>query len=142
MAAKLPVNINHVEIAHDIALMGDIDIVAKKHGVTVADLNRLMKSPDFAQVLSEFQAVMIKEVKHYLTSRAKDAVQVVENIMKDEEASPNARLKAAQDMLDRAGLVARKQSDINVRNTYNYITSLSDEELDAMIEEVENGGLQ
>jgi hypothetical protein len=136
---KDPVTVNQVEIAHDIALMGDLDLVAQRHGVTDADLRTLLSRPEFQQVLHEFQDVMIKEAKYYITSRAKKAVEVVSDIMSDPNVKPNDRLRAAQDILDRAGLVARKQSDINVKNTYNYVTSLSDEELDALIEDLDDG---
>lgn len=134
---NMPVNLNHIELAHDIALMGDIDTVAQKHGLLPADINKLMKQPDFANLLQEFQDTMIKEVRFYITSRAKDAVQTVESIMKDESAKPNVRLNAAKDLLDRAGLAAKKTTDVNVKNTYNYIAELSDDELDKMLEDLD-----
>ena len=81
---NFPVTVPQVEIAHDLALMGDIDMVAKRHGITPADIAVLLKRPEFTKVLNEFQEVMIKEVKYYITSRAKDAVKVVEDIMKNE----------------------------------------------------------
>ena len=133
-----PVTVNQVEIAHDIALMGDLDLVAQRHGISNADLRTLLSRPEFQQVLHEFQDVMIKETKYYITSRAKEAVQVVESIMNNPEITANARLRAAKDILDRAGLVARKQTDINVKNTYNYVTSLSDDELDALLEDLDD----
>lgn len=136
MNKSMPVNLNHVELAHDLALMGDIEVVANKHGLLSSDISKLMKQPDFNKLLQEFQDVMIKEVRYYITSRAKDAVQTVERIMHDEEAKPNVRLQAAKDLLDRAGLAAKKTQDINVKNTYNYIAELTDEELDAMLDDL------
>mgnify|MGYP001325790124 CR=1 FL=1 len=133
-----PVTVNQVEIAHDIALMGDLDLVAQRHGISNADLRTLLSRPEFQQVLHEFQDVMIKETKYYITSRAKEAVQVVESIMNNPEITANARLRAAKDILDRAGLVARKQTDINVKNTYHYVTRLSDDELDALLEDLDD----
>ena len=134
---NFPVTVPQVEIAHDLALMGDIDMVAQRHGITPADIAVLLKRPEFTKVLNEFQEVMIKEVKYYITSRAKDAVKVVEGIMKNEEANDKVRLSAARDLLDRAGLAAKHQSELNIKNTYNYVTNLSDEELDKLIEELE-----
>lgn len=137
MSDKMPVNINHIELAHDLALMGDVDAVASKYGLLPSDVNKLMKQDDFKEILAEFQDTMINEARHYIISRAKPAVKTISTIMTNESVKPNTRLSAAKDLLDRAGLVAKKSIDINKKSTYEFISDLSDEELDKMIKESE-----
>lgn len=59
------------------------------------------------------------------------AMKVVEEIMMDEEARPDVRLKAAQDILHRTGYDQPKE--INIRNIEDMSEEEIDEELEALI---------
>lgn len=53
------------------------------------------------------------EAARRIRQLAPPAVQVIEDIMKDEDAPAAVRLNAAKDVLDRAGLAAPKRMEVN-----------------------------
>jgi hypothetical protein len=103
-----------IMMAHDIVLMGDMDVIAKKYGVTPNYIRSLMQNnKEFQQVLDDFCEVVIKEVKTSVVGHAQEALDVVLEIMNDSEVQPQHRLSAARDVLDRAGASTEKSKGGN-----------------------------
>ena len=63
----------------------------------------LLKSPEVQEYLQKQKSALIRRIQEELVLSASDAVSTVYDIMKDADARDADRLKAAFDILDRAG---------------------------------------
>ncbi|WP_276686749.1 terminase small subunit [Ruminococcus callidus] len=63
----------------------------------------LLKNPEVQEYLQKQKSALIRRIQEELVLSASDAVSTVYDIMKDADARDADRLKAAFDILDRAG---------------------------------------
>jgi hypothetical protein len=109
-------------MAEDLVLMGDMKAVAKKHGVKEKEIrNLLSKNMGFKKLVDELMGVVIKQVKTNIVSLAPDAINLMAEIMHSPAVEVQYRLKAAQDILNRAGIVA--EGDKKVDSVVNIVMS-------------------
>lgn len=80
----------------------------------------------------EQQSAMLEfEARHALRELAPEAVQTVRDIMRDPDAPPGIRQKAAADILDRNSINGKIQVEAKVETTIVDITSIIRERLEA-----------
>jgi len=129
----LKVNKRMIEVAQQIVLTGSIKTAAKVVGVPSATVNGwLANKEDFKQLVQQFTDAMLIEMKSELVGVSREALEVIRLIMVDPGIDPAQRLKAAQDILSRAGLNAEKKQQIDVNNNYNIFSQMDDDELDKL----------
>lgn len=96
-----------------------------------------MERPDFRKMVKEFTEAMRDEMTTEMVSMAREAMGVMREVMMDPGTKPQHRLQAAKEVLERAGIQPEekaKQVDIKNTHTYNVLSSVSDEDLNKIIE--------
>ena len=138
-------NRTRLEAAQLVVLLGDRSEVEDKLDLPRNTLNNWYnhKSGHFKSLVEKFADTLYEEMKFQLVGAAKNALRVSKEIMEDRTVEPNVRLKAAQDIMDRAGFSPKKHQQLDINSTVNYFSNMPDDELDKIIdiqfEDVENG---
>lgn len=124
-----------IEVAQQLVITGSLRDAANTCNVPYDTIrNWLSVNEDFKKLLEKFTEVMISEMKAELVGYSRQALEVEREIMLNSNMKAKDRLSAAQDILDRAGLVSKKQQQVDINNNYNYFANLPDEELDKIID--------
>ena len=134
---KLYVNRNMLEAAQMIVLTGNIKTAAKKVGIEVQTLREWLRTnEEFKEVLNEFTNVALAEMRSELIGASREALIVMRDIMKDDAVDAKERIKAAVEVMDRAGINVEKKQKVEVTNNHNfsYYSQLKDDELDKIID--------
>lgn len=98
-------------MAEDLVLMGDLDQVAHKYEVTPGYIRGLLqRNKEFQQIMNDFCDSMMQVIRGSVVGHSQEALKVILSIMTDEGVEPKDRLRAAQDILNRAGLAPAKEA--------------------------------
>jgi Fe2+ transport system protein B len=131
----IKVNKKMIDVAQALVVTGNVHETSRQLGVPVSTIQGwLRNNEDFNKLVDKFVEAMIKEIKLEVVASAKDAISVLNEIMKNPLIDAKERRMAAQDVLDRAGLVNKNQPKSEIKNTINYFAALPDDELDKIIE--------
>lgn len=129
------VNKPMIDAAQHIVITGSIEEAAKIADRTPATIRKwISEDGDFKRILETFTEAMLTEMKAELVGVSREALQVERQIMLDPDTDPKEKLKAAQDIMERAGLNPKKQQQVDITNTHNFFAELPDEELDKIID--------
>lgn len=123
-----------IDAAQYLVLTGSAKATAEIIGYTPETISSwLANNEDFRQLVNQFTEGMLCELRAELVGVSREALEVVRKIMNDENIDPAQRLKAAQDILSRAGLNAEQKQRLDINNNYNIFSQLPDDELDKII---------
>ena len=118
-----------------LVLLGSVKDVEKQTGIKDFNIRQWMnKDADFRALVEDFADTLHTQMKHELVGAAKDALKVTRGIMNDVMVEPAIRLKAAQDIMDRAGFSPKKHQQVDINSTINHFSSMPDDELDKIID--------
>ena len=82
----------------------------------------------------ESQKKAIHDARMRITNMTGDALDVIQDLIEDMDVSPQVRLKAAQDVLDRAGLKAGVDVEVNINHRVDLVAELRNS-LEGMVSE-------
>ena len=124
-----------IDVAHQLVISGNLRDAAEATGVPYQTVrNWITGSEDFKKMVDKFTETVIVEMKAELVGYTREALDVERQIMLNQSNKARDRLTAAQDILDRAGLVSKKQQQLDINNNYNYFSNMPDEELDKILD--------
>ena len=132
----LNVSVPQIEVAQQIVLTGNIEAAAKASKVSVETVRGWIKdNEDFQKLIEKFTDAMMVEMKAQMVGVAREALEIERGIMKDDLVDANVRIKAAQDIMDRAGFSQKKQQQLDINNNhFNFFANMPDEELNKIID--------
>lgn len=123
-----------IDVAQQIVLIGNVKVASEAVGVNYNTVCTWMAhNEDFKQLVQQFTDAMVVELKTELVGLSREALEVIRAIMLDDTIDASQRLKAAQDILSRAGLNAEKKQQVDINNNYNIFHNMPDEQLDKLI---------
>ena len=139
---RLPLNVDGLEVskpmidvAQQIVLIGNAKLASEAVGVPYARVQSwLATNEDFQRLVQQFTDAMLMEIKTELVGLSKEALDVIRVIMLDETIDAKDRLKAAQDLLNRAGLNEEHKQKVDINNNYNIFADMPQGELDKIID--------
>ena len=82
--------------------------------------SRLMKNDEVARYVSELQSEMAQDLRNRMAAKASSAFGVLEDIMNDPEARDTDRLKAAVEVLDRAGFITENKVNVDTNMVFTF----------------------
>jgi len=106
--------------------------IHRRLGVSRDLIAALARDPVCRALVEELQTEMVDEARAKLRSLVGLAVGTLEQVASDENARGHERVKAAEAILDRVGLIS---SVTSASGETLPVTALSDEELEAMVRE-------
>lgn len=123
-----------IQVAQHLVLTGSVKTAAEIVDVNYNTVNTwLAQNEDFQKLVQQFTDAMLMELRTELVGVSREALEVIRTIMLDDTVDPAQRLKAAQDLLGRAGLNAEKKQQVDINNNYNIFAQMPDDELDKII---------
>lgn len=123
-----------IQVAQHLVLTGSIKTAAEIVGVNYNTVNTwIAQNEDFQKLVQQFTDAMLMELRTELVGVSREALEVIRTIMLDDTVDAAQRLKAAQDLLGRAGLNAEKKQQVDINNNYNVFAQMPDDELDKII---------
>jgi len=97
-------------------------------GVSESTIRKWLKSDEaFKELMFDLVAIVTDEIRIELVAASRAALRTLGELL--QSSDEKIRLKAAQDILDRAGFNAKMKQEVDINNTYSYFTNLSDDEL-------------
>jgi len=112
---------------------------AEQAGVSLSTLYRWMREPAFMAALREVEAYLLDETVRRLLYMQNKAVQAIEDVLDDANASPMVKLRAAQTVLD--GIVKLWAFRLSVEKASGVTSDDGDDWIQAM-ERVWDGKVQ
>lgn len=83
-----------------LALGRTITEISEEYGVSDTTIYEWRQSPEFSNQLKKVQLETVREIRGRLGAFKDDALEVIKELMNDEDAKPDVRLKAACYILD------------------------------------------
>ena len=93
----------------------------------------LLKTPEVQAYLSERKAAFVKDIQEEFVYHAKEALDVLHEILQNPEAQDKDRISAAKEFLDRAGFKPPEQVTLSGEIKSNPFAGLTTDELRRLI---------
>ena len=93
----------------------------------------LLKTPEVQAYLSERKAAFVKDIQDEFVYHAKEALDVLHEILQNPEAQDKDRISAAKEFLDRAGFKPPEQVTLSGEIKSNPFAGLTTDELRRLI---------
>ena len=93
----------------------------------------LLKTPEVQAYLSERKAAFVKDIQEELVFHAKEALDVLHEILQNPAAQDKDRIAAAREFLDRAGFKSPEQVNLSGEIRSNPFAGLTTDELRRLV---------
>lgn len=111
------------KIALDVIRLPTYTEVIKENHISKKTFYELQKDPDFVEILREIRVETWENAINTIMGNVEDSVKILVEIMKDPKASPNARIKAANSILNRG---AEYYEDVNILDRIENLEELAE----------------
>lgn len=105
--------------------------IARELGVTPHTVSKWRSDPDHAALVQAYQAATRSEAVAALANSVRDAVATLTGLMQGEGVPSAVQLRAACELLDRAGIVSKVEKDSN----YSDLEAMAPSELGEQLAE-------
>lgn len=107
--------------------------VAEALGVERSTVWRWLQRPDFAALASQFNGTSVEGARARIGALVSDALEVLEAVLRDPGAPVQARIQAAREILDRAGLKSTDRVQVETSTHTATVVHAIDGETEARI---------